>query len=225
MKLLLVEDEKHLAAEISSFISKEDFVWEAVYDYNSALQKINLYEYDCAIIDITLPGGSGLELIKLLKKISKKTGIIIISAKNSLSDKLTGLNLGADDYLTKPFHLAELNARIQSVLRRRRFDGENEIHFGEIIINLDKREASINNKILNLTRKEYDLLLYFISNEGKVLTKESIAEHIWGDNADSFDSLDFIYSQIKNLRKKMIEAGCNDYLKSIYGVGYKFTNK
>jgi len=225
MKLLLVEDEKHLATEISSYISKEGFVCESVYDFNSASQKINLYEYDCAIIDITLPGGNGLELIELLKKISKKTGIIIISAKNSLSDKLTGLNLGADDYLTKPFHLAELNARIQSVLRRRKFDGENEIHFGEIFIKPDKREVIINSKILDLTRKEYDLLLYFISNEDKVLTKESIAEHIWGDNADSFDSLDFIYSQIKNLRRKLIEAGCNDYLKSIYGIGYKFTNK
>jgi len=225
MKLLLVEDEKNLANEITKFITKEGFVCEMVYDYHSALQKLNIYEYDCVIVDITLPGGSGLGLIEHLKNISNKTGIIIISAKNSLSDKLTGLNLGADDYLTKPFHLAELNARIQSVLRRRKFDGENEIHFGEIFIKPDKREVIINSKILDLTRKEYDLLLYFINNEDKVLTKESIAEHIWGDNADSFDSLDFIYSQIKNLRRKLIEAGCNDYLKSIYGIGYKFTNK
>ena len=225
MKLLLVEDEKMLANEISTFISREGFVCEAVYDYNSALQKINLYEYDCIIVDITLPGGSGLELIKQLKELSKKTGIIIISAKNSLSDKLTGLNLGADDYLTKPFHLAELNARIQSVLRRRKFDGDNKIRFEEISIIPDKREVRINNILLDLTRKEYDLLLYLISNEGKVLTKEAIAEHIWGDNADSFDRLDFVYSQIKNLRKKLIEAGSNDYLKSIYGIGYKFTNQ
>ena len=225
MKLLLVEDEKNLANEITKFITREGFVCEAVYDYNSALQKLYLHVYDCAIVDITLPGGSGLELIEQLKKISKETGIIIISAKNSLSDKLTGLNLGADDYLTKPFHLAELNARIQSVLRRRKFDGDSKIVFEEIVVISDKREVRINNALLELTRKEFDLLLYFISNEGKVLTKEAIAEHIWGDNADSFDSLDFVYSQIKNLRKKMIETGCKDYLKSVYGVGYKFTSK
>ena len=225
MKLLLIEDEKALANEIVTFITREGFVCEAAYDYNSALLKLNLHEYDCAIVDITLPGGSGLALIEQLKKISKETGIIIISAKNSLSDKLTGLNLGADDYLTKPFHLAELNARIQSVLRRRKFDGDSKIVFEEIVIITDKREVIINDVLLDLTRKEYDLLLYFISNEGKVLTKEAIAEHIWGDNADSFDSLDFVYSQIKNLRKKMIEAGCKDYLKSVYGVGYKFTSK
>ena len=225
MKLLLVEDQKTLANEITTFITREGFVCEAAYDYNSALQKLYLHKYDCAIVDITLPGGSGLELIEQLKKISKETGIIIISAKNSLSDKLTGLNLGADDYLTKPFHLAELNARIQSVLRRRKFAGDSKIIFEEIVIITDKREVIINNVLLDLTRKEYDLLLYFISNEGKVLTKEAIAEHIWGDVADSFDSLDFVYSQIKNLRKKMIDTGCKDYLKSVYGVGYKFTSK
>lgn len=221
MKLLLVEDEKHLATEIASFISKEGFVIEVAYTYETALEKINLYQYDCIIVDITLPDGSGLELIELLKKISTDTGIIIISAKNSLSDKLSGLNLGADDYLTKPFHLAELNARIQSILRRRKFRGENEIHFGDIVIYPDQREVKVKNKIVDLTKKEYDLLIYFISNEKKVLTKESIAEHIWGDNADSFDSLDFVYSQIKNLRKKLIDAGSKDYITSIYGIGYK----
>lgn len=225
MKLLLVEDEKYLADEIASYVSKEGFVCETAYDYNSALEKINLYQYDCVIVDITLPGGSGLELIENLKNISTMTGIIIISAKISISDKLTGLNLGADDYLTKPFHLAELNARIQSLLRRRKFDGDKIISFEEINIFPDKREVRINNILLDLARKEYDLLLYLIINKGKVLTKEAIAEHIWGDQADTFDSLDFVYSQIKNLRKKMIDAGCKDYLKSVYGIGYKFINQ
>jgi DNA-binding response OmpR family regulator len=172
---------------------------------------------------LTLPGGNGLDLIQKLKELSVNTGIIIISAKNSISDKINGLNLGADDYLTKPFHLAELNARIKSVLRRRQNDGDNKIIFEEIMIIPDKREVYINKSELILTRKEYDLLFFLISNKSRVITKESIAEHIWGDNADSFDNLDFVYSQIKNLRKKMTEAGCNDYIKSIYGIGYKIT--
>jgi len=225
MKLLLIEDEIILADEISSFISSEGFVCEVVYDYKSALQKINLYEYDCVIVDITLPGGSGLKLIEQLKAISTKTGIIIISAKNSLSDKLNGLSLGADDYLTKPFHLAELNARIQAVLRRRQFNGDTKICFEEISINHEKREVWIKETLMDLTRKEYDLLLYCVSNQEKVLTKEAMAEHIWGDQADSFGNLDFIYSQIKNLRKKMADAGCQDYLRSIYGIGYKFAKR
>ncbi len=223
MKILLVEDEKELANEIIIYTRSQGFVCEAVYNFDDALEKINLYEYDCAVIDITLPGGSGLEIIDKLKGLSPKTGIIIISAKNSLTDKLTGLDLGADDYLTKPFHLAELNARINSVLRRRKFDGEKIIFVDELTIDPDKREVFINSQNVILMRKEYDLLLYFVTNKEKVLTKESIAEHIWGDHADTFDSLDFVYSQIKNLRKKLIEKGARDFIKSIYGVGYKFT--
>lgn len=223
MKILLVEDEKELANEIIIYTRSQGFVCEAVYNFDDALEKINLYEYDCAVIDITLPGGSGLEIIDKLKGLSPKTGIIIISAKNSLTDKLTGLDLGADDYLTKPFHLAELNARINSVLRRRKFDGEKIIFVDELTIDPDKREVFINSQNVILMRKEYDLLLYFVTNKEKVLTKESIAEHIWGDQADTFDSLDFVYSQIKNLRKKLIEKGARDFIKSIYGVGYKFT--
>lgn len=225
MKILLIEDEKELAKSIVDFIGKEDFVVDVVNDYSTAEEKINLYEYDCALVDLMLPDGSGLDLVKKLKKLQPKCGIIIITAKNTIDDKLTGLDLGADDYLTKPFHLAELNARIKSVLRRRFFDGSSEIIVNEIVIDTEKHEVKVNNKIVELTRREYDILLFFISNKEKVLTKETIVEHIWGDDANAFDNFDFIYTHIKNLRKKLIEQGANDYIKSVYGIGYKFTIK
>ncbi len=225
MKLLVVEDETALLSEIVNFIKQEGFICETASNFEEAVQKINLHRYDCAVIDITLPGGSGLEIISRLKKISVNTGIIIVSAKNSVGDKISGLNLGADDYLAKPFHLAELNARIKSVIRRRQFDGKDKIIFEEISIFPETREVTVNTIPVSLTRKEYEILLYFISNKQRVLTKESIAEHIWGDQADSFDSLDFVYSQIKNLRKKINDCGGGDYLQSVYGVGYKFTSK
>jgi DNA-binding response OmpR family regulator len=225
MKILLIEDEKELASDIKALINGEGYVCETAFSFKEGLAKINLYEYDCAIVDITLPGGSGLKIIEELKQLSGKTGIIIISAKNSLTDKLTGLDLGADDYLTKPFHLAELNARIKSVLRRRQFNGENQIQVEGLAIIPDRREVRVNGGNLDLTRKEFDLLLYLVNNRERVITKESIAEHIWGDQADTFGSLDFVYSQIKNLRKKMVEAGSGDYIKTIYGIGYKFTVK
>jgi DNA-binding response OmpR family regulator len=177
------------------------------------------------LIDITLPGGSGLDIVKELKKSNPKTGIIIISAKNSLDDKIAGLDLGADDYITKPFHLAELNSRINSVLRRRNFEGSNEIVFEKLKLAPEKQEVFANNKPVSLTKKEFDLLLFFISNKNRVVTKESIAEHLWGDEMDMADSFDFIYSHIKNLRKKIMDAGADDYIKSIYGIGYKFSDQ
>ncbi len=225
MKILLIEDEKDLAKSIVDFIGKEDFIVEAVNDYSTAEEKINLYEYDCTLVDLMLPDGSGLDIVKKLKKFQPKCGIIIITAKNTIDDKLTGLDLGADDYLTKPFHLAELNARIKSILRRRFYDGSSEIIINEIVIDTEKHEVKVNNKIVELTRREYDILLFFISNKEKVLTKESIVEHIWGDDANAFDNFDFVYTHIKNLRKKLIEQGANDYIKSVYGIGYKFTIK
>jgi DNA-binding response OmpR family regulator len=225
MKILLIENEKDLAKSIVDFIGKEDFIVEAVNDYSTAEEKINLYEYDCTLVDLMLPDGSGLDIVKKLKKFQPKCGIIIITAKNTIDDKLTGLDLGADDYLTKPFHLAELNARIKSILRRRFYDGSSEIIINEIVIDTEKHEVKVNNKIVELTRREYDILLFFISNKEKVLTKESIVEHIWGDDANAFDNFDFVYTHIKNLRKKLIEQGANDYIKSVYGIGYKFTIK
>jgi DNA-binding response OmpR family regulator len=170
-----------------------------------------------------LPDGSGLDAIKLLKQIQPKCGVIVISAKNSLDDKINGLNIGADDYITKPFHLSELNARIKSVIRRRNFNGNNLIIFNEIKIDVDKREVSIVDKSIDLTKREFDILLFFVSNKGRVLTKEAIIEHIWGDDSNTFGNLDFVYTHIKNLRKKFSDAGAKDYIKSVYGVGYKFS--
>jgi DNA-binding response OmpR family regulator len=225
MKILLIEDEKDLAQSIVSFISSDDFVFEVVNNYSNAAEKINLYEYDCALVDLMLPDGSGIDLVLKLKEIQPRCGIIIITAKNTIDDKLTGLETGADDYITKPFNLAELNARIKSVLRRRFFEGNNKIAINEIVIDTQKREVTVNNNLVELTKREYDILLYFVSNKERVLTKESIVEHIWGDDANAFDNFDFVYTHIKNLRKKLIEKGSEDYIKSVYGIGYKFTLK
>ncbi len=221
---MLVEDEAALGESVLSFLKNEGHVCEWVKNFGAGNEKAGMYQYDCALIDITLPGGSGLDIVKALKKNNAKTGIIIISAKNSLDDKISGLDLGADDYITKPFHLAELNSRLNSVLRRRNFEGSHEIAFETLKLIPDKQEVFVKGKTLNLTKKEYDMLLFFISNKNRVVTKESIAEHLWGDEADAADSFDFIYSHIKNLRKKIMDAGGDDYIKSVYGMGYKFTS-
>lgn len=223
MKVLLIEDEIQLSQDISEFLGRENLLCEVVSNFDDASEKINLYQYDCVIVDIGLPDGNGLDLIKILKSNGSETGIIIISAKNSLDDKVTGLEIGADDYLTKPFHLPELNARIKSIIRRRNFAGANEINFNEIRILPSQMEAIVNGTSLGLTRKEYDLLVYFISNKERVLTREAIAEHLWGDQMDLADSFDFIYTHIKNLRKKIMDKGGEDYIRTIYGMGYKFT--
>ena len=222
MKILIIEDEKGLSESICSHLSKDGFLCEPVYTYAAAEEKINLYEYECVIVDINLPDGLGFGLVEALKKISATTGIIIISARNGIEDKIRGLEIGSDDYLTKPFHLSELNARIKSLVRRKSFGGTNEIVFNEIKINLNKRTVYVNDVETAISRKEYDLLLYFISNKEHALTKEAIAEHLWGDNIDSVDSLDIVYSHIKNLRRKLVEKGAKDYVHSIYGIGYKF---
>ena len=225
MKILIIEDEIELANSIAVFIGQDGYVCDTANNFTNAKANINLNEYDCAVIDIMLPDGSGLDAIKTLKKVQPNCGVIVISAMNSLDDKINGLNLGADDYITKPFHLSELNARIKSVIRRRNFDGNNKIIINELSIDTDTRELSINNKIIELTGKEYDIILFFISNKEKVLTKESIVEHIWGDDSNAFDNFDFIYTHIKNLRKKIVEQGANDYIHSVYGIGYKFSLK
>jgi DNA-binding response OmpR family regulator len=225
MKILVIEDEKALSDSIVSFLQQEGYTCESVLDFLSGEKKIHMYEYDCILVDVGLPGGNGLNLIKALKKDDSQAGIIIISAKNSIDDKITGLDLGADDYITKPFHLSELNSRIKSVIRRRQFQGSNEVVFHEIKIIPDEMEVFVNNHTVSLTKKEFDLLLFFISNKNKVVTKESIAEHLWGDNMDMTDSFDFIYSHIKNLRKKLMEKGSEDYIRTVYGMGYQFSKK
>jgi DNA-binding response OmpR family regulator len=225
MKILVIEDEKALSDSILTYLREEGHTCELAGDFKNAGMKTDMYAYDCVVVDITLPGGSGLDIIRELKKKDAETGIIIISAKNSLDDKITGLDLGADDYLTKPFHLSELNSRIKSILRRRNFKGNKEIIFEEISIVPEEMRVHVNQQSLTLTRKEFDLLLFFIANENKVITKEGIAEHLWGDNMDAADSFDFIYSHIKNLRKKLIEKGAGDYIQTVYGMGYKFGRK
>ncbi|WP_339656740.1 response regulator transcription factor [uncultured Maribacter sp.] len=221
MKILIVEDEKALLQSIASYLEKDGNVCETAFSYEEALYKIDLYEYDLLVLDINLITGSGLDILKLLKNDKKETATIIISANNSLDDKLKGLDLGADDYLTKPFHLAELNSRIKAVLRRGKFGGSERLEFNEISIDTRSKTAYIANNAMALTRKEYDLLLFFITNKGRVLSKEIIAEHLWGDHSDMVDNYDFIYVHINNLRKKLTDAGAK-YIKTAYGSGYKF---
>ena len=222
MKILVIEDEKMLCETIVSYLEAEGYVCEHADTVEMGTEKINLYEYDCMLVDIGLPDGNGLTLVRELKKCHPETGIIIISAKNSLDDKVLGLDLGADDYLTKPFHLPELNSRIKSLLRRRKFDGQKELVVDQIRILPDNRQVFIGGELVSITKSEFDLLLFFISNPGRVLTKESIAEHLWGDFADSADSFDFVYSHIKNLRRKLLEKSGTDYFRNVYATGYIF---
>lgn len=222
MKILIVEDEEELSKNIATYLKQENYICDLAYDYKSALNKIYEFDYDCILLDITLPDGNGLNILKDLKNNEKADGVIIISAKDALDDKLEGLKVGADDYISKPFHLSELSARISAVIRRRQFNGKNIIVINEITINTDSRIVSINGKKLDITKMQYDLLLYFIVNKNRVLSKTAIIEHLSGDHAEYLDNYDVVYAHIKNLKKKIAEAGGNDYIKSIYGMGYKF---
>ena len=221
MRVLIIEDEEDLRNSMSEYLQQTGCTVDVAENFRTAIEKITTNEYDSIIVDIGLPDGDGLKVIEELKQEKAETGVIIVSAKNSLDDKLKGLNIGADDYITKPFHLSELSARIKSVIRRRATKDKNDIIFNELRIIPDEMVLYVNEEHVSLTRTEHQLLLYFISNPNKVLTKESIAEHLWGDHSDMADSFDFIYSHIKNLRKKIMEKGGNDYVKSVYGVGYK----
>jgi len=221
MKLLLIEDETALSDNICAYLSTNEVVCEAVHSYEAALDKLNIFSYDIIILDIMLPDGNGLDIVRVLKEKQSESGILIISAKNSLDDRVDGLELGADDYLTKPFHLSELNARLKAIYRRRKFQGHKMLQFNELTVDTDNHELTIHETPVELTVKEYELLLFFISNKNRVLTKQTIAEHLWGDNVDFLDSFDFVYQHIKNLRKKITAAGGTDHIKTIYGLGYK----
>lgn len=225
MKYLIIEDEIDILKTISNYLEREGNTCEEAPDYSTALEKLEVYDYDIVVLDITLPDGNGLDLLDWLKTEYPGIGVLIVSARDSLDDRLKGLDMGADDYITKPFHLSELNSRINAVIRRRSFEGSTSLVFNEIEINPSAREVEVKNVPIHLTRKEYDLLLYFIINKNRVLTKQAIAEHLWGDDYDMIDNLDFIYTHIKNLRKKIQHHGGNDYLESVYGLGYKFTDK
>lgn len=221
MKILIVEDEPSLREVIQISLEKERYVTEVACDYKSALRKIEDYDYDCILLDIMLPDGNGLCLLEKLKEMHKRENVIILSAKDSLEDKIQGLELGADDYLPKPFHLAELNARIKSVIRRQHHNGEIDIQLGNIRVVPDKFEVYIGEKNIELNRKEYDILLYFINRPGRLINKSTLAESVWGDHIDQVDNFDFIYAQIKNLRKKLKDAGSTVEIKAVYGFGYK----
>lgn len=222
MKILIVEDDRSLSTAIHDYLKMEGHICEVARNFNQALIKTGDNRYDCIILDIGLPDGNGMDIIKELKTKKVSDGILILSAKSSLDDKLFGLKTGADDYLTKPFHFAELSARINSIYRRNNFLGMNEISFNEIRANTYDKQAYVNDKLLNLTRKEYDLLIFFMTNSTRIITKESIVEHLWGDAVILTDSFDFVYAHVKNLRKKITAAKGKNYIKCIYGFGYKF---
>ncbi|MEP7277438.1 MAG: response regulator transcription factor [Bacteroidota bacterium] len=223
MKILIIEDEPALTDSICSYLNSENFVCETAVDFNSAIEKISLYDYACIILDIGLPGGSGLEILQELRHNRKNDGVIIISARNSVNDKVTGLKNGADDYLAKPFHLSELSARVDAIIRRKTFQGKDTIEIGELSVSTRDKTVIANGRTIDLTRMEYDLLLYFTSNKNRVISKGALVEHLWGDHMDMTANYDFLYTHIKNLRRKLLQAGCPDYIKSVYGLGYKFT--
>lgn len=223
MKILIIEDEKELVKSMAQYLRQESYVCEIAYTAHEANEKILLFEYDCILLDINLPDGNGLKILDTLKQNNKTDGVIIITARNSMDDKIKGLNLGADDYLSKPFFLPELSARVSAVIRRKRFDGNNKITFHEIGVDLLGKTVQVKDHSVDLTRKEYDLLIFLLSNKNRVVSKNAIAEHLSGDDAELMDKFDFIYTHIKNLKKKLSEAGSEDYIKTVYGLGYKFT--
>jgi DNA-binding response OmpR family regulator len=225
MKILIIEDEPEIAQSIKNYFITNGIQCETAESYNLALRKIDSYDYDCILLDLMLPDGDGFDILRELKRKNKSDGVIVVSAKETLETRLKGFNLGADDYLTKPFHLSELLVRMQALIRRKNFKGCNSIIFNEIVIDILSKSVTVNNRKLELTKKELDLLLFLIGNENKVLPKAAIAEHLSGDMADMLDNHDFIYAHIKNLKKKLHQAGSADYIKTAYGLGYKWENE
>jgi DNA-binding response OmpR family regulator len=223
MKILVIEDEYRLLKTIEEFLLSEQYVVEKAIDYHSAIEKVMMYDYDCILLDISLPGGSGLKVLEEMKKEGKAGNIIIISAKNSIEDKISGLDSGADDYLTKPFHMLELHARIRAVMRRKQRDGQQILSTGNMSVNFAQRQIFVDNNPLKLNRKEFDMLIFFLTNKNRLITMEALAEHVWGDCIDMADSFDFVYSQVKNLRKKLKSSGSTAILENVYGAGYRLT--
>jgi len=224
MKVLVVEDSKEIASSVHDFLAREGYICELAYSFDEAQEKLLLYTYDCVLLDIMLPDGNGLVLLKFIRAQKIQSGILIISAKDAMDDKILGLEGGADDYITKPFHLPELHARLRAVYRRKKLAGSNIIAFNEITLNTDTLEARVNEITLDITRKEFDLLLYLIVNKNRVLSRQSIATHLWGDYTDNLANFDFVYQHIKNLRKKISAANGADYIDTVYGLGYKFNS-
>lgn len=223
MKILLVENHLELAKSIASYLMQENYVCEVAATFDQAREKLALFSYDCVVLDMMLPDGSGLNLLRLLRKEGSESSVIIISAQNSLDLKLAGLGEGADDYITKPFPLPELLARLKAIMRRRSPHKNNVLTFEDLSADLESMECRVGGKLLSLTRKETNLLLYFINNKGRMLTRQAIAAHLWGDYTDNLDSVDFVYQHVKNLRKKIVDAGGRDYISTVYGLGYKLS--
>jgi DNA-binding response OmpR family regulator len=221
VKILIIEDHLELARNIQDFLAREGYVCEMSHTLETAREKLGLFQYDCILLDIGLPDGNGIHLLDAIRSEYKQTNVLIISAKNALDDKIVGLEKGADDYLTKPFHLAELHARIRAIYRRKNLDGANIVRFNEISLNTDTMEARVGDQLLDTTRKEFDLLLYFLENKNRVLSRQSIAAHLWGDYTDNLANFDFVYQHVKNLRRKIGTAGGTDYISTVYGLGYK----
>jgi len=222
MKMLIVEDELELQKVVTTFFKKSGCIVVSALNKFEAEDKLLSHQFDVIILDITLPDGSGLNLLPIIRESQTNSGVLILSAKNSLDDKIEGLDQGADDYITKPFHLSELNSRVNAIIRRKQLKGDDVISFNEIRINHTEKQAYVNDALIPLTNKEFALLLFFVTNQKRVLTKESIAEHLWGDNLDYLENYDFIYTHIKNMRKKIEAAGGNDYLRTVHGLGYKY---
>ena len=225
MKLLIIEDERELSDNIVAYLSSENYVCEQAFTYDDAREKVNLYDYDCVLLDLMLPGGNGLDILRDIRSKRNPVGVIIVSAKDSLDDKVRGLEIGADDYLPKPFHLAELSMRIYAIIRRKEFAANNLLRSNGIEINLPGKSVSVGGQSVVLTRTEYELLLFFIGNRNRVVSKASIAEHLSGDMADMLDNHDFVYTHIKNLKAKLAEAGVKDCVKNVYGTGYKWNDE
>lgn len=223
MKILLIEDEKGLREVIQQSLEKEKFIVETAANFNDGLDKLGCYEYDCVIVDIMLPDGNGLDLVAEIKTLHKQEAIIIISAKDAVEDKVRGLDIGADDYLSKPFHLAELHARIKSAIRRKSHNGDKLIHWNNVTLSPEQRVVTVDKTELTLNRKEFDLLYYFITNPNRLINKTALAEYVWGDYIDQADNLDFVYSQIKNLRKKLKDAAAEIDIQAVYGIGYRMS--
>ena len=222
MKILIVEDERKLSDSIVAYLNGERYLCEQAFTYADAKMKVNMYEYDCILLDLMLPGGNGLDILSDIRSKSNPAGVIIVSAKDSLDDKVKGLEIGADDYLAKPFHLAELSMRIYAVIRRKAFSASNVLENNGIKINLLEKSVTVNGRPIVLTKSEYDLLLFFIGNKNRVISKSAMAEHLSGEMADMMDNHDFVYTHIKNLKAKLADAGCKDCVKNIYGTGYQW---
>lgn len=222
MKILIVEDERQLSDSIVAFLVREDYLCEQAFTYDEAMSRVEAYDYDCILLDLMLPGGNGLDILRRVKQIKPQAGVIVVSAKDSLDDKVDGLRIGADDYLGKPFHMAELSMRVFALMRRKSFDATNVLHIGAIAIDLLEKKASVGGTPLDLTKSEYELLLLLIENRRRVIPKSAIAEHLSGDMADMLDDFSFVYAHIKNLKSKLSAVGVSDCIKTYYGNGYKW---